>query len=291
MEKQLRNEESYLDALSTILEYGNKRKDRTGTGTYSTFGIQMKFDISNSFPLLTTKRVPFNAVAEELFWFLRGSTDSSELQKKNVKIWNLNSNRKFLDSLGFYDREENDIGPGYGFQWRHFGARYIDCKTDYSNQGVDQIKNTIELLKNNPFDRRIIISGWNPIDVRQCNLPPCHCLTQFYVNEKDLSCMLYQRSGDMALGVPFNIASYSLLTYILADITGLRPKEFIHTIGDAHIYLNHIEGVKEQIKRIPFPAPKLQILNHYEKAEDYTIDDFKVLNYKHYPTIQYKMSV
>lgn len=288
---QMINEHGYIQTLNNILEHGNIRGDRTGTGTISLFGVQMRFDISSSFPLLTTKRVPFNMVAEELFWFLRGSTDNSELQKKNINIWNLNSNRNFLDSLGFYDREENDIGPGYGFQWRHFGAKYNNCKTDYTNQGVDQIKEIIELLKNDPNSRRIILSGWNPMDIKNCNLPPCHCLTQFYVDRDNLSCCLYQRSGDMALGVPFNIASYSLLTYILADMTGLKPKEFVHNIGDAHIYLNHINGVKEQITREPYMAPQLYILNHHENIEEYEIKDFNLCNYKYHPYIPFKMAV
>lgn len=287
----MNNEHGYIQTLSNILENGNIRGDRTGTGTISLFGVQMKFDISSSFPLLTTKRVPFNMVAEELFWFLRGSTDNSELQEKNINIWNLNSNRNFLDSLGFYDREENDIGPGYGFQWRHFGAKYINCKSDYTNQGVDQIKDVINLLKTDPNSRRIIISGWNPIDIKNSNLPPCHCLAQFYVNRNELSCLLYQRSGDMALGVPFNIASYSLLTYILGDMTNLKPKEFVHTIGDAHIYLNHIDGVKEQIKRDPYMPPRLYVLNHHDNIEDYNIKDFRICDYKYHPYIPFKMAV
>lgn len=288
---QMANEHGYIQTLSNIIKNGSVRGDRTGTGTVSLFGIQMRFDISSSFPLLTTKRVPFNTIAEELFWFLRGSTDNTELQKKKVYIWNLNSDREFLDSIGFYDREENDIGPGYGFQWRHFGAKYINCKTDYTNQGIDQIQDILHLLKNDPNSRRIILSGWNPIDIKSCNLPPCHCLAQFYVDRGQLSCCLYQRSGDMALGVPFNIASYSLLTYILADMTGLKPKEFIHTIGDAHIYLNHLDGVKEQIKRDPYVPPQLYILNHHDKIEDYEIKDFKICNYKYHPYIPFKMAV
>lgn len=287
-----RNEKGYLNVLRDVLFNGNLKKDRTGTGTRCIFGVQMKFDLSdNQFPLLTTKKLPFNIIAEELFWFLRGSTDNHELQEKGIKIWDLNSDRNFLDSLGFFERKINDIGPGYGFQWRHFGADYVDCKTDYTNQGIDQIENIIHLLKNCPHDRRIILTSWNPVDVPKCNLPPCHCFAQFSVINNELSCCLTQRSGDMALGVPFNIASYSLLTYILADLTNLKPKEFIHNINDAHIYLNHIEGVKKQLERIPTIFPKIEIINHHKNITDYNINDFVIKEYVPQPYIKFDMAI
>lgn len=227
---------------------GKKRSDRTGVGTVSIFGAQMRFDLRNDiFPLLTTKRVFWRAVLEELLWFIKGSTNAKELQDKNVHIWDGNSTREFLDKNGFHDREEGDLGPVYGFQWRHFGAEYKTCHDDYTGKGIDQLNEIIERIRNNPNDRRIIMSAWNVTDIPKMALPPCHCFVQFYVADGELSCQLYQRSADMGLGVPFNIASYALLTYMIAHVTGLKPGDFIHTLGDAHVYLTHIEPLKEQV--------------------------------------------
>jgi len=230
-------EQQYLGLIRRIMESGNRKGDRTGTGTLSLFGAQMRFSLRNgAFPLLTTKKVFYRGIAEELFWFIRGSTSAKELQDRNVRIWDGNSSRQFLDSVGLVHREEGDLGPVYGFQWRHFGAQYTDMHADYSGQGVDQLADVIDKIKNRPDDRRILLCAWNPADLNKMALPPCHCLVQFYVANGELSCQLYQRSADMGLGVPFNIASYALLTVMLAHVTGTTPGDFVHTLGDAHVY-------------------------------------------------------
>ncbi|KAK3868979.1 hypothetical protein Pcinc_025685 [Petrolisthes cinctipes] len=220
----VRHEEyQYLDLIRFLLKQGHSKGDRTGTGTLSTFGPQMKFSLRNgTFPLLTTKRVFWRGVVEELLWFIRGSTNASELSDKGVHIWAPNSSRAFLDGAGFGDREEGDLGPVYGFQWRHTGAKYTDMKADYTGQGVDQLQKIIDTIKTNPDDRRMVMSAWNVTDIPLMALPPCHCLCQFYVADGELSCQLYQRSADMGLGVPFNIASYALLTCMVAKVTGLK---------------------------------------------------------------------
>lgn len=270
---------------------GVERGDRTGVGTVSIFGAQMRFDMRECFPLLTTKRVFWRAVAEELLWFINGSTNAKILQDKNIHIWDGNSTREFLDKLGFTDREEGDLGPVYGFQWRHFGAKYRTCHDDYTNEGIDQLKQVINTIRTNPNDRRIIMSAWNPVDIPQMALPPCHCLAQFYVANGELSCQLYQRSADMGLGVPFNIASYALLTYMIAHITGLKTGDFIHTMGDTHVYKNHIEPLKEQLGRVPRKFPKLLIKRKVEDIEDFKFEDFEIVDYKPYPKIQMEMAV
>uniref|UniRef100_T1GPF5 Thymidylate synthase n=1 Tax=Megaselia scalaris TaxID=36166 RepID=T1GPF5_MEGSC len=195
------DEQQYLDLISRIIAKGNDRSDRTGVGTLSIFGCQMRFNLRDQFPLLTTKRVFWRGVAEELLWFIKGQTNAKILQEKNVKIWDGNSTREFLDKCGFTDREEGDLGPVYGFQWRHFGAEYKTCHDDYSNQGVDQLNDVIQRIKNNPTDRRICMSAWNPVDLPKMALPPCHCFAQFYVQDDELSCLMYQRSADVGLGV------------------------------------------------------------------------------------------
>lgn len=209
----------------------------------------MRFSLRDDiFPLLTTKRVFWRAVLEELLWFIKGSTDAKELQAKNVRIWDGNSSRDFLDKNGFLDREEGDLGPIYGFQWRHYGAEYKKCSDDYTGQGIDQLNNVINTIRTNPSDRRIIMNAWNVIDLPKMALPPCHCFVQFYVADGELSCQLYQRAADMGLGIPFNIASYALLTCMIAHVTNLKPGDFVHTLGDTHIYLNHIEPLEEQVQ-------------------------------------------
>jgi len=213
-----------------------------------------------------------------------------------VKFWDVNGSRKFLDSHGFTEREEGDLGPVYGFQWRHFGAKYKDCKTDYTNQGVDQLSDVIEMIKKTPDSRRIILCAWNPADIPSMVLPPCHTLVQFYVNSNprdggkpELSCQLYQRSGDMGLGVPFNIASYSVLTHMIAKVTGLRAGDFVHTLGDAHIYKDHIEPLKQQLSRRPYPFPKVKLAD-VDSIEKFTSEDVELLNYIHHPAIKMNMS-
>jgi len=287
------NEEmQYLNLIRKIIDTGNRRDDRTGTGTLSVFGAQMRFSLRDgSFPLLTTKKVFYRGIAEELFWFIRGSTSAKELQERNVRIWDGNSSREFLDSIGLTEREEGDLGPVYGFQWRHFGAEYTNMHADYSGQGVDQLAQVIDRCKNKPNDRRNILCAWNPADLDKMALPPCHCLVQFYVAGGELSCQLYQRSADMGLGVPFNIASYALLTVMIAHVTGLKPGEFIHTLGDAHVYCNHIEALETQLEREPREFPKLKIKRKVDNIEDFTIDDFEVIGYNPHGKIVMAMAV
>ena len=290
---QLPHEElQYLNLVKHIIKNGNVREDRTGTGTLSIFGAQLKFSLrDNTFPLFTTKPVFFRGIAEELFWFIRGSTNAKELQDKNVRIWDGNSSRKYLDSIGLTHREVGDLGPVYGFQWRHFGAQYVDMHTDYTGQGIDQLINVIETIKNRPEDRRIIICAWNPADLSKMALPPCHCLVQFYVANGELSCQLYQRSADIGLGIPFNIASYALLTIMISHVVNLRPGDFVHTLGDAHVYNNHVNALKIQCKRTPQPFPKIHIKRKITNIEEFTFDDFEIVNYNPHPKIIMEMSI
>nr|WPM02508.1 ORF70 [Human gammaherpesvirus 8] len=281
----------YLRQLREILCRGSDRLDRTGIGTLSLFGMQARYSLRDHFPLLTTKRVFWRGVVQELLWFLKGSTDSRELSRTGVKIWDKNGFREFLAGRGLAHRREGDLGPVYGFQWRHFGAAYVDADADYTGQGFDQLSYIVDLIKNNPHDRRIIMCAWNPADLSLMALPPCHLLCQFYVADGELSCQLYQRSGDMGLGVPFNIASYALLTYMLAHVTGLRPGEFIHTLGDAHIYKTHIEPLRLQLTRTPRPFPRLEILRSVSSMEEFTPDDFRLVDYCPHPTIRMEMAV
>jgi len=292
-DQEVQHEElQYLGLITKVLEKGASRGDRTGTGTLSLFGAQMRFSLKDgTFPLLTTKKVFYRGIAEELFWFIRGSTSAKELQDKNVRIWDGNSSREYLDSIGLSHRAEGDLGPVYGFQWRHFGAEYTDMHADYSGQGVDQLAEVIQRIKTKPTDRRIIMCAWNPADLSKMALPPCHCLVQFYVADGQLSCQLYQRSADLGLGVPFNIASYALLTVMLAHVTGLQPGEFIHTLGDAHVYNNHVEALKEQLKREPRPFPKIKVLRKVENIEDFKFEDFEVTGYDPHPKIAMDMAV
>ena len=289
-----RQEEQYLDLIRKILKDGIVRGDRTGTGTQSFFGAQMRFDLRDgTLPLLTTKRVFWRGVAEELLWFISGSTNAELLREKGVHIWDGNASKEFLQSRGLGHREEGDLGPVYGFQWRHFGAQYKDMHTDYTGQGVDQLADCIDKIKNNPEDRRIILSAWNPQALSEMALPPCHMMCQFYVdtNKNELSCHMYQRSADMGLGVPFNIASYALLTHIVAQATGRKPGDLVHTLGDAHVYLNHIEPLQEQLQRTPRPFPKIQINPDKNNIDDFVYEDFKVVGYNPFKAIQMKMAV
>lgn len=245
-------EQPYLDLLKRIIDKGTFEENRTGIQCITLFGDQVKFSIKDSFPLITTKKMFFRGIVEELRWFLGGKTDNKILNEKGVHIWDGNSSRKFLDNKGLQRYEEGDCGPIYGFQWTHFGAHYRDCKTDYTNQGFNQIEYIIEEIKNNPTSRRIMMTAWNPIDMKDMCLPPCHVMVQFHVKQnKYLSCHMYQRSCDTFLGLPFNIASYALLTYLIAKKTNLIPDELIISFGNIHIYENHIDAVKEQLSREP----------------------------------------
>lgn len=280
-------EEEYLDSLTQILEKGLDRGDRTGVGTRSIFGLRMEFDISQTVPILTTKRVFWKKVVGELLWFISGSTSVEDLHKHNIKFWDANSSREFLDKRGLVDYEEGDLGPVYGFQWRHWGSEYTGHKADYTGKGKDQLAEVINLLKNDPFSRRIILSAWNAGDLDKMALPPCHLMAQFYVREQGsekqryLDCQLYQRSGDMFLGVPFNITCYSALVYMLCHITGYQPGRFIHVLGDAHIYLNHIDAVKKQLANTPRPFPTLHIKPSVANPtiDDFNLEDFSLENY------------
>ena len=285
-------ERQYLDLIAEILDRGVRRGDRTGTGTISIFGARMSFSLRNDrFPLLTTKRVFWRGVAEELVWFVSGSTNGKLLADKGIHIWDGNGSREFLDQRGLGHREEMDLGPVYGFQWRHFGAKYVDMHKDYAGEGVDQLAACVETIKKDPNSRRIVLSAWNPADLDEMALPPCHMFCQFYVADGELSCQMYQRSADMGLGVPFNIASYALLTRMVAQATGLKPGDFVHVIGDAHVYSNHVDALKVQLQREPRPFPTLTINPAKTGIDDFEFADFTVEGYKPYPKIDMKMAV
>ena len=289
----------YLDMCRYILEHGEDRPDRTGTGTRSVFGYQTRYDLREGFPLLTTKKMYLRPIAEELLWFIKGDTNIKYLVDRNVKIWNEWPYEDFKKSEDFngetleefvekiknddeFAKKHGNLGPVYGAQWRNF-----------NNEGTDQLMKLIDSLKNNPFSRRHIISAWNPGQVDEMALPPCHTLMQFYVSsdQKYLSCQLYQRSADTFLGVPFNIASYALLTCMLAQVCGYEPKEFIHTIGDAHIYKNHFDVVKTQIEREPLPLPHLVLNKDIDNLFDFKIEDIKLEGYQSYGPLKGKVSV
>ena len=288
----------YLSLMRNIINTGNDRPDRTGTGTFSSFGEQMRFDISVSIPILTTKRVPWKHCVEELLWFLRGDTDSKHLEEKGVKIWAGNSSREFLDERGLVDLNEGDIGPSYGFQWRHFNATYYGSDADYDGQGIDQLTQVINTLKTDPFSRRIIMTAWNPSQLHEMALPPCHAFCQFYVKKLEncqlsLSCHLYQRSVDTFLGCPWNMMSYAILTKLIALKCGMVTNELIISTGDVHVYKNHIDQVKTQIGRDIRPPPMLLINPNveYKDFSQINIDDFQLVGYYPHKAIKAKMAI
>jgi len=298
----------YLDLMKHIRDEGVKKEDRTGTGTVSVFGYQMRFDLEDSFPLLTTKKVNLDAIIHELLWFISGDTNISYLVKNGVNIWNdwpyqsylkqtrqekdypmhskewKDKMKKFIEQIKNDDdfaKVYGDLGPVYGRQWRNF-------------EGVDQLNQVVEDIKSSPDSRRLIVSAWNPKDIPvmvKSGLPPCHTLFQFYVSEGRLSCQLYQRSADVFLGVPYNIASYAILTMMIAQATGLKPGEFIHTLGDAHLYSNHLEQVEEQLARVPFPCPKLSINKDKDTIFNFSISDFELIDYQTHPHIPAPIAV
>ncbi|XP_020588773.1 putative bifunctional dihydrofolate reductase-thymidylate synthase isoform X2 [Phalaenopsis equestris] len=287
-----RHEEyAYLRLVEDIISHGAIKSDRTGTGTLSKFGCQMRFNLRRSFPLLTTKRVFWRGVVEELLWFISGSTNAKVLQEKGIHIWDGNASRDYLDRVGLHHREEGDLGPVYGFQWRHFGAEYVDMLTDYTGKGFDQLLDIIDMLKKDPDNRRCILSAWNPCDLKNMALPPCHILSQFYVENGELSCQMYQRSADMGLGVPFNIASYSLLTCMIAQVCDLVPGDFIHVIGDAHVYKTHVRPLQEQLRRQPKPFPILKINPEKKDIDSFTASDFTLVGYDPHQKIEMEMAV
>lgn len=282
-----KNEVAYLDLIRYVRDHGTEKGDRTGTGTRSHFGAQLRFDLSDGFPLLTTKKVHMKSITYELFWFLKGDTHVKYLQDNGVRIWNEWSTAEQTARFG---RPEGELGPIYGHQWRNYGA---SKKPDgsYNQDGVDQIVEVIEQIKNNPNSRRLIVSGWNPAEATQVALPPCHTLFQFFVADGKLSCQLYQRSADLFLGVPFNIASYSLLTHMIAQVCDLEVGEFIWTGGDCHLYQNHIEQVNEQLSREAYELPTLWLNPDIKDIFDFTFDDIRVENYKSHPAIKAPVAV
>jgi len=260
----------YLDLLDHVLTNGIKKEDRTGTGTISTFGYQMRFNLQEGFPLLTTKKLHLKSIIHELLWFLSGDTNTKYLNENGVRIWN-----EWAD-------ENGNLGPIYGYQWRSWTAK---------DRNIDQISQVLDSLKNNPNSRRHIVSAWNVGDLPDMALPPCHILFQFYVADGKLSCQLYQRSADIFLGVPFNIASYSLLIMMMAQVLELEPGDFVHTLGDAHIYLNHIEQVKTQLARKPYKLPQMKINPEVKNLFDFKYEDFSLENYEAHPHIKGEISV
>ena len=261
----------YIDLLRHVLEHGRPREDRTGTGTKSVFGYQMRFNLEEGFPVVTTKKLHLKSIIHELLWFLAGDTNVKYLQDNGVRIWN-----EWAD-------ENGDLGHIYGYQWRSWPTP--------EGNSIDQITQLINDIKNNPTSRRLIVSAWNVGDLDKMNLPPCHLLFQFYVNEGRLSCQLYQRSADIFLGVPFNIASYALLTMMVAQVTGLKPGDFVHTFGDAHIYNNHFDQVNLQISRTPFPLPQMKINPDVNSIFGFKYDDFELVNYQCHPHIKGEVSI
>lgn len=274
----------YLELVEHVLSHGEKREDRTGTGTLSVFGAQTRYDLREGFPMLTTKKVLWTGVVRELLWFLRGSTNIQEDLTQHTPIWDA-----WADAQG-------ELGPIYGHQWRRWGAAFKQHANDKNalcgergEPGIDQIQAAIDLIKRDPTSRRIIVSAWNVADIPHMALPPCHALFQFYVNNGRLDLQLYQRSADIALGVPFNIASYALLQMIVAKACNLVPGVFVHTLGDAHIYSNHIEGLKLQLTRSPLPPPRVEIAD--KPIDALRFEDFQLLDYQHHPFIRFQVSV
>ena len=261
----------YLSLLQRILDEGTVKTDRTGTGTKSIFGHQMRFDLNDGFPLLTTKKLHLKSIIHELLWFLRGDTNIAYLKANGVSIWD-----EWAD-------ENGDLGPVYGQQWR--------SRPDYKGGTIDQISNVVEMIRHNPDSRRMIVTAWNPAEIEQMALPPCHCLFQFYVADGRLSLQLYQRSADTFLGVPFNIASYALLLMMMAQVTGLKAGEFIHTTGDTHLYLNHLEQARLQLTREPRPLPKMLINPEVSSIFDFKYEDFQLTDYNPHPHIKAAVSV
>lgn len=296
-------EKSYLDLLTEILQNGSTRSDRTGVGTTGIFGSKLKFSLAdNKIPMFTTKKIFIRSVVEELLFFMRGETDTLKLEAKGSNIWRANTTREFLDKRGLEDLPTGDMGKSYGFQWRNFGGKIGSNKYDGSLpdprnrywDGVDQIAQVIDALKNNPTDRRIIVSAWNPKQIPEMALPPCHMMVQFYADQGKLSSQFYMRSVDTFLGLPFNILSYALMTRIIAQIVEMEAKEVIFVGGDTHIYQNHIDHAMEQCEREPFPFPTLTInrdLNSVNDIDKLELSDFKIGGYQSHPSIKVEMAV
>jgi thymidylate synthase len=285
-------EQQYLDLIRDILAEGTLEHGRNGN-TKCIFGAAMHFSLEHAaIPILTTKRVAWKTCLKELLWFIKGDTNNEHLQAQNVTIWNDNASREFLDSRGLTQLRENDLGPVYGHQWRHFNAKYTNCDDNYDGKGVDQLEYIIKCLKDpqQRSSRRMVMSAWNPCQLDEMALPPCHILAQFNVTSgKKLSCCMFQRSGDVGLGIPFNIASYSFLTHLLAKHCDLEAHEFIYYLGNAHIYEQHIDGATLQTTRVPHGFPTINIREKRENINDYILDDFEIHDYKYHEVIKMKM--
>ena len=288
-----RQEYQYLKLIRNIIQNGVKEKGRNGT-TYTQIGGMMRFSLENNeIPIMTTKKMAWRVCLKELLWFINGDTSNKLLKEQNVNIWNDNATRKFLDSRGLTNLEEDDLGPVYGHQWRFWNTKYSDANTHYNGKGIDQLQNIIDELNKckitGESSRRMIMTAWNPEQINEMALPPCHVLSQFHITDGNkLSCSLYQRSADMGLGVPFNIASYAFLTHILAKHCDLEPKEFIHFLGNAHIYDDHVSGLSKQICNKPYSPPKL-FLEKKDNIEDYKLEDFVIKDYKYHGQIKMTM--
>ena len=289
---EFHDEHQYIQLIEDILKYGTMENGRNGC-TKTVIGTSMHFSLKdNTLPLLTTKSVAWKTCFKELFWFIKGQTDNNILKEQNVSIWNANASRDFLDERGLYHLRENDLGPVYGHQWRHFNAPYTTCDADYSGKGIDQLEYIISSLKNPETRncRRLVMSAWNPNQLNEMALPPCHILSQFNVVDGDkLTCSLYQRSGDVGLGVPFNIASYSFLTHLIAKHCGLIATDFYYHLGNCHIYDDHLSVLEEQIKNKPFPFPKINIKSVRANIEEYILDDIEIMDYMSHGKIKMEM--
>jgi thymidylate synthase len=278
---------AYHDLLRLVLDKGKFKADRTGTGTYSVFGAQARFDLRNHFPVLTTKKLHLKSIIYELLWFLRGETNVRWLQERGVTIWD---EWATAEQCARFGRQAGDLGPVYGHQWRNFDATQQTDGT-YAKDGLDQIDWLINEIKRNPGSRRLIVTGWNPREQDKVALPPCHTMFQFFVQEGELSCQLYQRSADLFLGVPFNIASYALLTRMVAQVCDLKPGDFVHTFGDLHLYANHLEQAKLQLSREPRPLPQMKINPAVKNIHDFQFEDFELVNYDPHPGIKAPIAV
>ncbi|HET6445325.1 MAG TPA: thymidylate synthase [candidate division Zixibacteria bacterium] len=261
----------YLELMRFVRDEGVTRQDRTGVGTRSVFGYQMRFDLSEGFPAVTTKRLHLRSIIHELLWFLRGDTNIAYLNQHGVSIWD-----EWAD-------ENGDLGPVYGYQWRSWPTP--------NGESIDQITSVLDLINSSPSSRRLVVSAWNPAEIDEMALPPCHCIFQFYIAESKLSCQLYQRSADIFLGVPFNIASYALLTMMIAQVSGLKPGDFVHTFGDAHLYLNHLDQVELQLSRQPYALPRMKLNQDIDSLFDFHYDDFELLDYRYHPHISAPIAV
>jgi len=285
----------YINLLKKILENGSVKKDRTGIGTKSIFGSQLRFSLKdNTLPLLTTKKMFLKGIIEELLFFIRGDTDTKKLEAKGVNIWKGNTSKQFLNNRNLNYLPEGNLGKGYGYQWRNFGGTKIPYTSSYDKDGIDQLKDALNLIKKDPSSRKIIVSAWNPQQLNEMALEPCHLLFQFQVDNGKLNLQWYQRSVDTFLGLPFNICSYAILNILFAKASNLTPGELIFSGGDTHCYLNHIEQVNEQIKRVPLHFPKIFIeknISSIEDMENLSFEDFKLIDYKSYPTIKADMAI